>query len=139
MSLLIALLTVVTLGLAVGAAPFLLSWPHHLRWMIATNATAYPFRPAAIFDSILLSEVTVVATDAQPGQVVTRLATGSNGELIMRSALSTEAIARLERWATDGTPLLLVSSVDGSRALHSRTACVLGLRDWEPRPGLKAA
>ena len=139
MSLFIALLAVVALGVAVGVAPLLLSWPHHLRWMIATHATAYPFRPAGIFDSMLLSEVTVAATDAQPGQIVTWLATGSDGELIVRSAPSTEAAAQLERWAMDSTPLLLVSSADGSRALHSGTACVLGLRDWEPRPRLKTA
>jgi hypothetical protein len=58
---------------------------------------------------------------------------------VVRSAPSTEAAAQLERWAIDGTPLLLVSTADGSRALHSRTACVLGLRDWEPKPRLKAA
>ncbi len=139
MSLFIGLAAVVAIGVVVGVAPFLLSWPHHLRWMIATNATAYPFRPAGIFDSMLLTEVTVAATDAQPEQIVTWLATGSNGELIVRSAPSTEAAARLESWAIDGTPLLLVSSADGSRALHSGTACVLGLRDWEPRPRLKAA
>jgi hypothetical protein len=139
MNLLIALIAVVLLGIVVGVAPLLLSWPHHLRWMIATNATAYPFRPAGIFDSMLLSEVTVAATDAQPGQIVTWLATGTSGELIVRSAPSGEAAAQLEQWAADGTPLLLVSNVDGSRALHSATACVLGLRDWEPTPQLRAA
>jgi hypothetical protein len=140
MALFVMLLAIALVGVVAAVVPFLLPWPQHMRWMIATSGIAYPFESGGLAGSLFLREVTVAAIDTESDQLVVWLATASNGALLVRSCPpSAESACQLEQWAVAGMPLLLVSTNDGNQSLYSPSACVLGLRDRAEGPQLKAA
>ena len=124
MTLVLMLAGVVAL-FALAAAPLLLPWQHHVRWLIATNAGADRWVPGAGVD-VGMEEVRVVQ---RIGNIVRLACEGATD----RHTLSTPEIADsdcrwLDRSAIAGTPLVQVVHPDGVVSLHSRNRAIVGLR-----------
>lgn len=128
------------IGLA--AAPFLLPWRQHVRWLVATMALPDPvgltFGPAPV----TMCEVTIGevgrALDLIAVEVHETYPTGAPQWYTL--AGDTDAgvtLARLERWSAARATLLLVRGTDGQTSLHGPSHAVLGLRPWLPTEGVR--
>lgn len=124
MTLVLILAGVVAL-VALAAAPLLLPWQDHVRWLIATNAAADLWVPGAGV-GVRMEEVRVVQ---RTGNIVRLASEGATD----RRTLSMPGIADSDcRWldhsAIAGTPLVQVVHPDGVVSLHSRNRAIVGLR-----------
>jgi len=136
--LLIAILAGVAAVAIAGAAPFLLSWPHQLRWLLAVSAVPDPwgFGPPTWPN---LEELTVTAVISCPDGVIvdgTSWPPARSAQSLWLEGATDEATTRLEWWAAEATPLLELRTIDGEITLHGPTSSVAGLHPLsigEPR------
>jgi hypothetical protein len=130
-------MVIVLLILGVGlvallaVAPFVLPWPRRVRWLVLTATT--PMDPLAIgpgvspttrWDAVTLRHV---KCGPDPSVEVLSLISAGTAQLCRPGASATD-LARLEGWAANATPLLLVEGFDGGASLHDAELAVRGLR-----------
>jgi hypothetical protein len=116
-------------AVALSAAPFFLSWPRRLRWLIAASTVPDPWGLGSLA-CLGLEEFTVNAvTSCQGG----RLLSGHSGSTGVQTSLWLDCVTsddtvHLETSAAVGLALLLVVGPDGTVTLHGPTWSVSGLQ-----------
>jgi len=117
---------------AIAIVPFVLPWPQHLRWLVASMAVPDPTGMSSPPCPLMMREVALrgvhhlgdlVIVEVMEASHVSR---GSSYELSRGEATPTTT-ARLERWSAAHTPLLLVTDDSGEASLHGPAHSVVGL------------
>jgi hypothetical protein len=124
---LIAMIAGLAAAVLLTVAPFFLSWPRRLRWLIAVSNVPDPWGigpgPWSGLEEMTLETVIPEAG----GLLVVGLSRRSLRSLWMEGATEEQA-GILEGWTATGTPLLEVHAGDGTVTLHGPTSCVPSLR-----------
>jgi len=122
---------------ALTAAPFLLPWRQHVRWLVAAVALPDPV-------GLTFGAVPVTMGEVRVGQVaraVDLIAVEVSETCpphpprwytLVDGAEANIAQARLDRWSAAGASLLLVTGTGEQATLHGPSHAVLGLRPWLP-------
>jgi hypothetical protein len=125
----------IALLITMAAVPFLLPWPQHVRWLIATSSIPDPWSLGAL--ALDMREVRVGAvepTDAGIAVLLVSLGTATPWSAPVVAPSSTVAEI-VQRWESDGTTLLMLTAPDGDVQLHGPTSTVTGLRAlWDGDP-----
>src|SRR5581483_3286948 len=111
---------------ALAIAPFLLPWPQHLRWLVATLQT-----PDALMGSMSADadarEVLVESVTPRAGGLLIAVIDGQQRRLLEALARGDACEARLRRWMVSGVPLLQIVHPDGAISLHGPLGSATGL------------
>ena len=126
--------------IVVAAVPFLLPWPQHLSWFVASSAFPDPVAMSLGGYLLAMREVAVGDVDPSAERIAVELIETSPRDrprswwyVLSDVGATPIATARLERWSAARTPLLLVADADGETSLHGPSHAVVGLRPSPPR------
>ncbi len=127
---------------ALIAAPFLLPWPQHVRWLVAAAST--PMDPWGMGGAVTSSgqwDVVTVASVRPSASPAVKIAFASTPrEAWLRCPVAApDDLDRLQQWAASRTPLLMVTTEGAGAGLYGPTCAVVGLRRDDAPEGAAAA
>jgi hypothetical protein len=128
------LLTTLIVVLGVGAlvaliaAPMLLAWPNHVRWLLAVSTMPDPAGMWLLPSAMYMREGRLVAFERDGDRVQVWLefpgAAGAAAATQFRVAASPGVIDALGTWRADGTPLLCLTHANDELSLHGPEATI---------------
>jgi hypothetical protein len=132
------ILIVIIAGLAAAVlftmAPFFLSWPRRLRWLIAVSNVPDPWGigPGPWSG---LEEMTLETVVPEAGGLLVVGVSGRSLQSLWLEGATSEQSERIAAWIEARTPLLQMGATDGTVSLHGPTSCVSKLRALSGQDG----
>jgi hypothetical protein len=124
---------------ALAVVPFLLPWPQHVRWLVASMAVPDPIGMSLGACPLTIREVSLGfvrgSTEGIIVELVDAVSDRASSTCVVPTHTATlEAAAHLQRWAATRTPLLLVTDESGEASLHGPSYAILEIHQVDLPP-----